>query len=143
VLLSRALSCSLDPRRLTLQARRSDPVLAVFKRTTLGLTAREVTEHLHVSASSQKLWLSTFEKTGDVFQKRGAQGRPRALSKDERFDLVMRVLDSPTTTLDRQHALIYLASGERVSLPTLCRVLHVHNLCHQRIQHLALRRDED
>ena len=117
--------------------------LAVFKRTTLGLTAREVTEHLHVSASSQKLWLSTFEKTGDVFQKRGAQGRPRALSKDERFDLVTRVLDSPTTTFGKQHALIYLASGERVSLPTLCRVLHAHNLCRQRIQHLALRRDED
>ena len=91
---------SLDPRRLTLQARRSDPVLAVFKRTTLGLTAREVTEHLHVSASSQKLWLSTFEKTGDVFQKRGAQGRPRALSKDERFDLVMRVYLTPR----RQHS---------------------------------------
>ena len=34
-------------------------------------------------------------------------------------------------------------SGERVSLPTLCRVLHAHNLCRQRIQHLALRRDED
>jgi hypothetical protein len=46
--------------------------LAVFKRTTLGLTAREVTEHLHVTASSQKRWLSTLEKTGDVFpQKRG------------------------------------------------------------------------
>jgi transposase len=67
--------------------------LAVFKRTILGLTAREVTEHLHVSASSQKRWLSTVKKTGDVFQKRGAQGRPRALSKDERFDLVTRVLD--------------------------------------------------
>ena len=95
--------------------------LAVFKRTTLGLTAREVTEHLHVSASSQKRWLSTFEKTGDVFQKRGAQGRPRALSKDDRFDLVTRVLDSPTTTLGKQHALIYLASGERVSLPRAAR----------------------
>ena len=33
--------------------------LAVFKRTTLGLTAREVTEHLQVSASSQKRWLSS------------------------------------------------------------------------------------
>ena len=46
--------------------------LAVFKRTTLRLTAREVTVHLHVTASSQKRWLSTLEKTGDVFpQKRG------------------------------------------------------------------------
>ena len=118
--------------------------LAVFKRTTLGLTAREVTEHLHVSDTSQKRWLSTFKKTGDVFPpKRGAQGRPRALSKDEEFDLVTRVLDSPTTTLGKQHALIYLASGERVSLKTLCCVLHAHNLCRQRIQHLALRRDED
>jgi transposase len=44
--------------------------LAVFKRTTLGLTAREVTEHLHVSASSQKRWLSTFKKSGDVFPRR-------------------------------------------------------------------------
>ena len=35
-----------------------------------------------------------------------------------------RVLDSLTTKLGKQHALIYLASGERVSLPTLCRVLH-------------------
>ena len=95
--------------------------LAVFKHTTLGLTAREVTEHLHVSDTSQKRWLSTFKKTGDVFPpKRGAQGRPRALSKDEEFDLVTRVLDSPTTTLGKQHALIYLASGERVSLKTLC-----------------------
>jgi len=118
--------------------------LAVFKRTTLGLTAREVTEHLHVSDTSQKRWLSTFKKTGDVFPpKSGAQGRPRALTKDEEFDLVNRVLDSPTTTLGKQHAFIYLASGERVSLPTLCRVLHAHNLCRQRIQHLALMRDED
>lgn len=64
---------------------------------------------MHVSASSQKRWLSTFEKTGDVFPpERGVQGRPRALSKDEEFDLVTRVLDSPTTTLGKQHALIYL-----------------------------------
>ena len=45
---SRALALALShvplaPRRLTLQARRSDPVARCFKRTTLGLTAREVT----------------------------------------------------------------------------------------------------
>ena len=28
-------------------------------------------------------------------------------------------------------------------MPTLCRVLHAYNLCRQRIQHLALWRDED
>ena len=81
-----------DPRRLTLQARRSDPVARCFQ--------------AHYSEAD-------------------GQGGHRA----------------PARHSLKPEALVINLGEDRRRLPAEER--HVHNLCRQRIQHLALMRDED
>jgi transposase len=107
--------------------------LAIFKLFTLIIPLKTVSEHLCIGVSTLKRWAARYEETGDVYKRSGQSGRKKKMSSAEELRLVEHVLDSPTTTLSKQHAQLILSSGTVVSLATLCRVLHKHGLTRQRV----------
>ena len=119
--------------------------LVVWKRLWFGHSARQVSaalEPLRVSRRFQSKLLEHFARTGDVVRAGPAAPRARMITPALEIELLHAVLDSPTWTL-RQHALeLQLQHGITVSLPTLCRAMRHLRLSHQRLQHFALRRDE-
>jgi len=109
--------------------------LVVFKRRFVGLEPDVVAEHLCCPVVSQDRYLAIYDEHGDVVRpKVGSRGRPTKLNTLEELDLVAAVLAAPCVKMHEHRARLLIDGGQSVSLSTLGRILHKHNITRQRVR---------
>ena len=103
--------------------------LIVFKRRFVGLDPDVVAEQLCCPVISQDRYLALYDAHGDMFRpKAGSRGRPTKLNALEELDLVAAVLAAPCMKVHDHRARLLIDGGQALSLSTLGRILHKHNI---------------
>lgn len=112
------------------------------------LEAADVRERLgapYICVNTIKAILRRFVETGDVETWQGRRAAPPhnlKMTPDRELELVQIVADSPSSTLNEHHAAWETATGEKVHVSTICRVLRNYGFTRKRLRHLALQRDQ-